>query len=246
MVGGRIKKNGNINFLELKAIFLALKCFAKDLASCNILIRCDNTTALAYINRMGSIQHLELNSLARHIWQWCERTDIFLVASYINTNNNKEADFESRRVLTDTEWSLSTSVFSQISENFGRPQIDLFASSANYKCNTFVSWHPDPNAFAVDAFTLDWHNLYFYAFPPFCLILRTIQKIVHDKAKGVIVVPWWPSQVWFPLFLKYKVGRHLTFRPRSDLLVCPFSARKHPNSKKLTLVAAVLSAKPYE
>lgn len=36
------------------------------------------------------------------------------------------------------------------------------------------------------------------------MLLRVIQKIIHDRAEGIVVVPWWPSQPWFPLFLKYK------------------------------------------
>ncbi|KAJ8976566.1 hypothetical protein NQ317_016360 [Molorchus minor] len=40
-------KTHHINILELKAIFFGLKCFAKDLNCRNILIRTDNTTALA-------------------------------------------------------------------------------------------------------------------------------------------------------------------------------------------------------
>lgn len=236
-------KSRHINFLELKAIYLALRCFARSLHSCNILIRCDNTTAVAYINRMGSIQHPELHYLTKNIWQWCETRNLFLVATYINTHENWEADFESRKAPSETEWALSPKAFLQIIKKFGKPEIDLFASSANNKCQKFVSWHPDPNSAAVDAFTLNWHNLYFYSFPPFSLILRTIRKIINDRAEGIIVVPWWPAQPWFPLFLKYKINDQITFKPSSDLLICPFSARQHPMSKSLSLVAAVLSAR---
>lgn len=45
----------HINYLELKAAFYGLKCFANKLRSCNVLLRIDNTTAIAYINRMGSV-----------------------------------------------------------------------------------------------------------------------------------------------------------------------------------------------
>ena len=34
----------------------------------------------------------------------------------------------------------------------------------------FVSWRPDPEACAVDAFTIDWGTQLNYAFPPFTLI----------------------------------------------------------------------------
>ncbi|CAA9999089.1 unnamed protein product, partial [Nesidiocoris tenuis] len=66
----------HINYLELYAIFLGLQCFAKNLKDISILIRTDNTTALAYINRMSSVQHELLNNLAREIWTWCESRNL--------------------------------------------------------------------------------------------------------------------------------------------------------------------------
>ena len=43
--------NMHINYLEIKAAFLALKCFAKSAKNIQILLRIDNITALAYINK---------------------------------------------------------------------------------------------------------------------------------------------------------------------------------------------------
>ena len=42
-----------------------------------------------------------------------------------------------------------------------------FASQLNAKVKKFVSWRPDPEACAVDAFTFDWGTQLNYAFPPF-------------------------------------------------------------------------------
>ena len=38
-------------------------------------------------------------------------------------------------------------------------------------------------------------------FPPFGLILRVLQKIEHDEAECVLVVPLWTTQAWFPKLL---------------------------------------------
>ena len=59
------EKGKHINYLELKAIYYVLKCFAHISRSCSILIRADNTTAIAYINRMGSVQYPELHTLTK-------------------------------------------------------------------------------------------------------------------------------------------------------------------------------------
>ena len=50
-----IERKNHINFLKLKAALYGLKCFAKNLVSCQVLLRIDNTTAICYINKMGSI-----------------------------------------------------------------------------------------------------------------------------------------------------------------------------------------------
>lgn len=57
----------HINFLELKAAFYAIKMFGSHLSNCNFLLKIDNTTSIAYINKLGGIQHTRLNDLTRHM-----------------------------------------------------------------------------------------------------------------------------------------------------------------------------------
>lgn len=168
------EKQNHINWLELLAIFHALRCFASHLKDCSILLRVDNATALSYVNRMGSIKFPHLSSLARRIWDWCAERNLFIFASYIPSASNWEADAESRIISQETEWALNQEFFYIIDKQLGPFDIDLFASSINKKCPRFVSWLPDPLAFAIDAFSLDWSTFRFYAFPPFILILRVI------------------------------------------------------------------------
>lgn len=183
------EKSLHINALELKAAFNGLRCFAADLQDCDILLRIDNTTAIAYINKFGSIQFPHLSEISRQIWLWCEARNIFLFVSYISSLDNAVADAESRRADPDTEWSLSEPAFRRIARLFGPSDIDLFASSINNKCSLYVSWFPDPGSVAVDAFTLSWKELNFYAFPPFILLPRVLRKIIDDEASGTLVVP---------------------------------------------------------
>lgn len=53
----------HISYLELQGAFYGLKCFADKLRSCNVVLRIDNTTAIAYINRIGSVQYPKLSNL---------------------------------------------------------------------------------------------------------------------------------------------------------------------------------------
>lgn len=237
------EKKFHINYLELLALYFGLRCFASDFINCNILCRVDNTTAVACINKMGSVRFISLNEITQKIWSWCEERYIFIFASYINTKENIEADNASRQVHKETEWSLSNDSFQHIVKKFGQPVIDLFASRINKKCSTFISWMRDPDAYKIDAFTLSWNTLNFYAFPPFSMVLRMLQKIIDDKAEGIVVVPFWISQPWYPIFKALLVDEPIIFKPNRYLL--SFDRTPHPLWQDLSLVAGKLSGKRY-
>ena len=88
-------------------------------------------------------------------------------------------------------------------------QIDLFASRFIKKLDLFVSWGPDSEAFAVNAFSLDWSllNLNIYAFPPFSLIDRVLDKIIRERPNILLITPYWPTQPWFPTLLTLVKGQ---------------------------------------
>lgn len=106
----------HINFLEIKAAFLALKCFAKEKYNKQILLRIDNITALAYINKMGGTRHKHLNTLTRTLWEWCIDRKIRVFAEYVASKENI-ADEGSRLTNIDTEWELANYAFEQNKKN---------------------------------------------------------------------------------------------------------------------------------
>lgn len=185
----------------------------------------------------------QLSDFARDIWEWCKERELVIFASYITSKDNDKADFESRRLDNETEFELAEVAFRKISAKFGIPGIDLFASRLNAKCKDYVSWIKDPGSIAVDAFTINWNKFFFYAFPSFILITRVLQKIKAEGARGVLVVPQWPAQPWYPLFLSMLESDVLSFKAESNVLLS--SDRKpHPLGKSIILVAGVLSRKP--
>ena len=63
------EKENHINYLELLAVFYALKAFQCQLKKFNhVKILSDNTTAVSYINHMGGVKSPCCNSLAKSIW----------------------------------------------------------------------------------------------------------------------------------------------------------------------------------
>lgn len=235
----------HINHLELLAAFNTLQNFAKNLHDCEILLRLDNKTAVAYINKMGGVRHAKLSKIARNIWEWCEIRNIWVYASYIPSSLNSIADAESRRNPNDTEYMLSSAAYSLITRKLNTPEIDLFASSLNKKCERFISWKPDPQALHIDAFTISWKHFFFYAFPPFAQIPNVLNKIINEKAKGIVVVPLWPSQPWYPIYNNLLCKEPIIFKPNKELLTSPYR-QTHPLWGTLSLVAGILSGKCFD
>ena len=56
---------------------------------------------------------------------------------------------------------------------------------------TAIVVNADPQAMAVDAFTLNWNFSLIYAFPPFSPIAPVLKKIQEDQAEVIMVVPKW-------------------------------------------------------
>ena len=57
--------------------------------------------------------------------------------------------------------------FNEAVDIIGRePDIDSFATRINYKCDKYVSYQPDPGAFAIDSFHISWEKYFFLCFFP--------------------------------------------------------------------------------
>ena len=230
----RKAENNEINFLETLAAFHGLKSFCSHMRDTHILLRLDNTTAVAYINNMGGTKSLPCNKVALEIWGWCSKRNIWVSAAHLPGSQNTAADALSRKFNDNVEWMLDREVFSTIVQRFGVPDVDLFASRLNTQLPTYVSWMPDPGAWAVDAFSIDWGKIRFYAFPPFCLITKCLQKVRQDGASGIIIVPNWPTQPWYPMLHNMLLEEPMPL-PKGNVLIQPISGQPHP-LKKLFLI----------
>jgi len=40
--------------------------------------------------------------------------------------------------------------------------------------------------------------------PPWDIMAKVLHKIVEDRASGVLIIPHWPSQAWWPLVLRLR------------------------------------------
>ena len=107
------------------------------------------------------------------------------------------------------------------SSSFGMPDIDLFASRLHHKVPRFVLWKPEPNAECVNDFSMSWSDIYCYIYAPFSLLARIAQKIRHDGAEVIIVMPLWSTEPWFTLLMRMLVDHPKLLPQRRDLLTLP-------------------------
>ena len=184
----------HINLLEMRAVFLALQSFREIATGHLVAVMCDNSTVVAYINKQGGTVSRPLCLLVGDILRWTEANDISLVARYIPGSSNILADSLSRRgQVVQTEWSLHQGVVDKLFRLWGKPMLDLFASSLNNKLPLYCSLVPDPLAAMEDAFLHGWDNLTMYAFPPTAVLQGFLVRACQArKFRAILITPDWP------------------------------------------------------
>ena len=86
----------HINYLELKAVFLAIKEFQDLCLHKLVLVATDNTTVVSYINKEGDMRSGPLCALLWGILTWCTRNQVTLKARHIPGQLDVVADKLSR------------------------------------------------------------------------------------------------------------------------------------------------------
>ena len=185
-------KKAHINYLELMAVFLALKHFRSRIGGCHVLVRSDNTTTVAYINKQGGLKSPVLDALAQRLVLWCDKHLSSIKACHVPGSMNGGADLLSRGGPRYSDWSLHPRVVDQIWGRFGRPTVDLFASETNTKCPMFFSLIGGA-PLGVDALAHDWPRGLLYAFPPLELIHPTLERVRLQGMTVLLVAPAWGS-----------------------------------------------------
>ena len=235
-INGRwsIQEQGlHINILELMAIKLGLRSYVPLYENCkHVRIMSDNTTAIAYVNKLGGTHCMTMNELAVEIWEFCRVKGVHLSAAHIPGIQNTLADVASRKFQDSIEWALPKNIFNEIVGEFGMPDIDMFASRLNHQVPIYASWLPDPESAFIDAMSVNWGKYYLYAFPPFSMIWPMIQKINKEKVrKALLILPKWPTQSWYPIIGKMRIPHTREFIYDSNQLQLHGTMRKHPLAK---------------
>ena len=238
----------HINIKEMIAIFFTVKSFFRDRVKRHVQVFCDNTTAVAGVNKMGSSKCKIIDAIAHQLWEYCQVKDIWITCTHIPGSENQGADTESRKAYKDSEWKLNPMVFKRAISLFGFvPNIDCFATRINCQLPRYISYRPDPSATFINTFTVSLSGFDCYFFPPFSLIGKVLQKIKVDRLKkALIVVPQWPTRPWYTTLQDMLVQEPLVLKPSHDLLILPSApSESHPLWKKLRLMICLVSGECY-
>ena len=232
----------HINLLEMRAVLLSLRHFQEVNQRQSLLIATDNATVVTCLQNQGGTHSFSLYLLCREIMLLCDSFQTVLTMRHIPGNQNLIADALSRfRVPVNTEWELQPVIYQASTLIWGRPLIDLFATSLNYKLETFVSSIPDQKAWLVDAMTISWKGIFNNIFPTFRLPHRILHKMREDGCKTNLIAPTWSMQSWFLDLLLLSCGKRLPLPLRGDLL-SQFKGKKlHQGLENLYLHAWLLS-----
>jgi Reverse transcriptase (RNA-dependent DNA polymerase) len=189
---------------ELYAVLMGIQAFGLMLAGRMVECEVDSTVALTYLANGGG-KDPWMNQLTRRIHQELQAIGASLYkAIWIRGSQNHEADLMSRWVDQD-DWQLRDSTIYQIRQAFGSWQVDRFADHLNARAKLFNSVFHVPGTTGVDAFSQDWGGQINLLVPPLYLIMRVLQHLVEGQATGILVVPFWEAQPWWPILLRVSV-----------------------------------------
>lgn len=208
----------HINWKELRVIWHLVR--QPEMKGKTIHVICDNMTTIAQINKFGGTRSTALLKLTTDIWNHCLKTGTRIMTTYVPSQFNP-ADAPSRRMVTQLEWSIDRSFFRRLETEWGKHDIDLFATRSNAKVSRYIAWKTEETAWSRDAFLSDWSSMErVYACPPWAMLLRTLEKIRMDRVKATLITPWWPSALWFPIVQAMAMTKPMRV-PREMVLPAP-------------------------
>ena len=184
-------------YRELLAIKNCLLSFAGHIQHEAVEVRTDNKNAAGIIQKGSRRPHLQ--QLAVEIFEICLKYDILIKPTWIPREQNRYADYLSK--LSDTDdWTIDNETFQYLVQEFGQPQFDRFSDNLNYKVPHFNSLYHCPNTSGINAFAHDWSNVSLnWLCPPIKLISSTLRHMRLCQARGILLVPQWPSSYFWPL-----------------------------------------------
>ena len=191
----------HINRLELLACLNALRAFGPLVHGLHLHIEGDNQSVQHVLGNLVS-RSSALQRLVRELITYMDEFGTSYEASWVPTDKNP-ADKWSRVTPKQLEdYAVDRSIFESLTQIAGfTPRMDLFGSAENKLCKAFISRYFEVGAYAVNAFSIpDWGELPgpLWINPPWSELPRVIQRLVRDRPRAILIVPYWQGAPWWP------------------------------------------------
>lgn len=209
-------------FREVKAIRLVLESYSEEVRGKEVLHRTDNKNAETVLS-VGS-RNKELHQEAVAVYKLCRELNIRLSVQWVSRDENTEAD-ELSRIDDPNDYMLDPACFNYIDVSWGPHTVDRFASVQTKQLARYCSRYRNPGCEAVDAFTVSWSKENNWIFPPPYLIPRILKHMSAGYEDGTLLVPRWPSAIWWPLLVDTNgswrafVTNSMTFDPYEGIFL---------------------------
>lgn len=155
------------------------------------------------VKAYGGSKKVDIHELIVRICDACVRYKITLLPVWIPREQNEEADYLSK--MTDHyDFALSKLLFRSVDKQWGPHTVDRFSSGSTVRVESgrynARFWRPHAEGcIGIDAFSHDWSGEVNWLHAPYRLIGKVVQHMLHCKADGTLIVPWWVKAPWWPL-----------------------------------------------
>jgi hypothetical protein len=204
----------HITLKELVAVRRGIAMFQDDLRGRVVRLWEDNQ-AVVQIIRNKTSRSPALMSELRSLVELLDALHITLLPRYIRSELNPADEFS--RLTNRDAWRLQPSVqrmlLHKVTSLVGAPvTLDAFACHQSCVCPRYASRLCEPAALASDGLALDWRHEVVWLNPPWALLPDIIGKLAVEQPAGVLIVPYWTTQTWWPSLLALG-GRHFDLPP---------------------------------
>jgi hypothetical protein len=184
---------------EMFGCLAAVQSFRDYLKDREVEFQTDNKAAERYLAKGGGPDPI-MNEMTKQIHMILGQmgASVYTAVWIRGATENCRADALSRWIDPD-DWELTEETLQRLRREIGPWTIDRFASDTNAKAKRFNSLLFCPGTEAVNCFREDWQGEVNLLVPPLYLVYRTIRHLIERRAVGLIVVPKWEGQLWWPL-----------------------------------------------
>ena len=156
----------------------------------------DNTSVCSIVE--NGLMNREWQKTAIEIFTFCTENGISLEIEWLPRTLNQKADYFSKIVDCD-DWVLSVKLFNMLNRIWSPFTTDWFVSEHNAKIGRYDSQFWSTTCKGIDAFTENWGDGNGLFVPPINLIPRVLMHMSVCKGYGVLVVPLWRSNSFWPM-----------------------------------------------